>query len=366
MFCAGSLFCAIAPNFPLLLAGRVLQAAATGVVTPTVFTLMLLIFPREYRGAAMGLAGLVIAFAPAIGPTLSGVLVEHIGWRALFLLDAGLALLLAIASALALKSFKGFTRVPLDIASLVLLAAGMICLLYGLSTFTSADTPQVSVGLMVAGVVVLALFARRQLRLDGPILRMDILRHREYRTGVVTITLMEATLIGAGVIAPLYIQNALGDTPTVSGLLMLPGAAGGAVAGLVSGKLFDRFGIRPVSIAGGVILLAGGLGCAALGPDSGNLATCVAYSTVVIGLQALITPINTWGLNSLPNANISHGNAMVSSLERVGSSLGTAFAVSLIAFAPLISPADATSAYESYAGCHLAFLACSDSLSSSA
>lgn len=213
LFTIGSLFCALAPNFPLLLIGRILQASATGVVMPTVFTLLLLIFPREHRGSALGLAGLVIAFAPAIGPTASGALIEFIGWHALLLADACLALIIVIASALTLKSFKGFERTTLDPASLVLLAAGMICLLYGLSTFTSSDFIPVPIGLMVVGVAFLALFARRQIKLDNPILQVSVFKHREFRTIAIIITFMEATLIGSGVIVPLYIQNTLGDSP---------------------------------------------------------------------------------------------------------------------------------------------------------
>lgn len=317
LFTIGSLFCALAPNFPLLLIGRILQASATGVVMPTVFTLLLLIFPREHRGSALGLAGLVIAFATAIGPTASGALIEFIGWHALFLADACLALIIVIASALTLKSFKGFERTTLDPASLVLLAAGMICLLYGLSTFTSSDFIPVPIGLMVVGVAFLALFVRRQIKLDNPILQVSVFKHREFRTVAIIITFMEATLIGSGVIVPFYIQNTLGDSPTVSGLLMLPGAVLGAICGLLAGKMFDKFGIRRVAIPGSIILLLGAAGCALLGPDASNLSVCLTYSIIVIGLQALITPVNTWGINSLPNTQIAHGNAMVSTLEQV-------------------------------------------------
>lgn len=317
LFTIGSLFCALAPNFPLLLIGRILQASATGVVMPTVFTLLLLIFPREHRGSALGLAGLVIAFTTAIGPTASGALIEFIGWHALFLADACLALIIVIASALTLKSFKGFERTTLDPASLVLLAAGMICLLYGLSTFTSSDFIPVPIGLMVVGVAFLALFVRRQIKLDNPILQVSVFKHREFRTVAIIITFMEATLIGSGVIVPFYIQNTLGDSPTVSGLLMLPGAVLGAICGLLAGKMFDKFGIRRVAIPGSIILLLGAAGCALLGPDASNLSVCFTYSIIVIGLQALITPVNTWGINSLPNTQIAHGNAMVSTLEQV-------------------------------------------------
>lgn len=355
LFAVGSVACACAPNFPLLMCGRICQAVATGVAMPTVFTLLLLIFPRERRGSAMGIIGLVISFAPAIGPSISGVLVDSIGWRALFVLVALLATSVVVASFRALRNFEGFEGTSVDVLSMVLLAIGMVSLLYGISTSTSSSNPLMPTVLIVAGVAVIATFVRRQMRLENPILDVRVMEHREFRVAILTITLLEAALIGSGVILPIFIQNALGESATVSGLLMLPGALCGAVCGLVAGKLFDRYGVRGVTLGGACVLIAGVAGYFSFALDESLLLVGVFYTVACIGIQALITPVNTWGLNSLPNRSIPHGNAITSTMEQVGSSLGTAFIVSLTALSVLVVPADASAADQTFAGCHIAF-----------
>lgn len=356
LFAAGTALCAAAPSFPFLLLGRVLQACATGVVMPMVFALILLIFPRENRGVGMGLVGLIISFAPAMGPSVSGLLVDSIGWRALFVLVVGLALCVVLAATAALKKFEGFERTTFDALSVVLIAVGMVCLLYGISTSTSSATIVVPLVLIVVGIAIIALFFRRQLKLDNPILDVSVLKHREFLIITIVILFLEGVLIGGSVLFPLYIQNALQASATVSGLIMLPGALLGAFFGLLAGKLFDRYGVRSIAVTGAVVLLAGGISYVLLGDATPLWVACIAYTVVCLGIQALITPINTWGINSLPNADLPHGNAIISTIEQIGSSLGTAFVVSLTALSTLVVSADAPAAEQSYVGCHFAFI----------
>ncbi len=356
LFTAGSALCAGAPSFPFLLLGRVMQACAAGVVMPMVFALILLIFPRENRGVGMGLVGLIISFAPAMGPSVSGVLVDSIGWRAQFVLVVGLALCVVIAALIALKKFEGFGRTTFDGLSVVLIAVGMVCLLYGISTSTSSPTPAIPAVLIVVGIAVIVLFFRRQLKLDNPILQVQVLRHREFLIITIIILFLEGVLIGGSVLFPMYIQNALQASATVSGLIMLPGALLGAFFGLLSGKLFDKYGVRGISVTGALVLLAGGISYVLLGDATPLLITCIAYTIVTLGIQALITPLNTWGINSLPNIELPHGNAIIATIEQVGSSLGTAFVVSLTALSSLYATAEMPAAEVSYIGCHFAFM----------
>lgn len=355
LFVVGSLVCATAPVFPMLLLGRVLQACATGVVMPSVFAIILMIFPVDNRGTAMGVIGLVIAFAPAVGPSLSGVLVDSIGWRALFFLVAGCALLLLFAAILFVKSTEGFAPAHFDLPSVVLLALGMVTLLYGLSTFTSTDSPLVSFALMAVGVTILFGFAKRQGRLAEPVLKVATLEYRQFRTAAILILFLEAVLVGTGVIVPMYLQNAMGESATLSGLIMLPGAVVGAVCGLGAGIIFDHRGVRGITLAGAGILLVGAIGYATLSTSSSVPMICLVYSIACIGSQLLITPLNTWGINSLPKPEIAHGNAIVSTFEQVGASLGTAFVVSLTAVPALIGQVASSVAEQAAAGCHWAF-----------
>lgn len=137
---------------------------------------------------------------------------------------------------------------------------------------------------------------------------------------------------------------------------MLPGAALGAICGLIAGTMFDKHGIRGVTIVGFIVLLVGVAGYFSFGAHSSLILVCVTYGVACIGLQSLITPMNTWGINSLPNTSVPHGNTIVSTMEQVGSSLGTAFVVSLAALWPLFAPNATDPMEQSYAGCHIAFL----------
>lgn len=356
LFAVGSAVCALAPTFEILFVGRIIQACATGVVMPMVFSMVLVIFPRESRGVAMGFVGLIVSFAPAIGPSISGLMIDYIGWRSLFVLVVMCACCIALLSIVSLKPLEGFDKTTFDGLSVVILSVGMVSLLYGISTSTSSTNVIIPALLIVGGLIVLAFFCRRQLKLDNPILRVQVLRHRELMVGIIIILVLQGMLIGGSVLFPLYIQNALGASATISGLTMLPGALLGACFSFLSGVLFDKYGVRKVSVPGGLILFIGGIGYVFLGETTPLVLAAVVYTLVCLGVQALITPICTWGMNSLPNASIPHGNAILSTVEQVGASLGTAFVVSLSALSGLIAPPDASAQAQSFAGCHIAFM----------
>ena len=354
-FGVGAIIAAISPNFPILLAGRILQACGTGIVMPMVFTLVLLIFPRENRGAAMGIVGLLISFAPAIGPSLSGVLVDTVGWRALFIIVTALTVLVVIFASFSLTNFTKFERVPFEPLSVILLAIGMVSFLYGLSTFSSAHNLILTIGLMVFGLIFLGLFAYRQTKLKNPLLRIQVLKTRRYRTAALTCMLLEAALVGSEVVLPIYVQNVLGQPATVSGLIMLPGAVLGAFMGLLAGRIFDKKGVRKIACTGAIIIAASSIAIANFQIDMSPLIVCVTYTFLGIGIQSLMTPLNTWGINSLDNKLIQHANAVGSTFNQVGASFGTALLASLSALGPVFS-SSSDARVLTYTGVHVSFI----------
>lgn len=354
IFTLGSLSAAIAPSFPVLLLGRVLQAAGTGMAMPMVSTVILLVFPRESRGTAMGVIGLVIGFAPAVGPSLAGVLVDTVGWRALFAIVTAFGAAVVLLACIVLRNYGDFARIGFDKLSVVLSSVGLVCLLYGLSSFASSDNLALVVGLIVVGALLLVLFVRRQLHLESPMLNVDILKSHKYATAVVVIVIVQAALVGTGVITPLYIQNVRGLSATMSGVAMLPGAVLGAVLGLVGGRLFDRYGVRRVVTPGVFVAVLGGCGLALLGMDTDFVVIVLVYTVLMMGLQFMMTPMNTWGVNSLENGVIQHAQSLSNTMNQVAGSLGTAVLVSVSALAPAIAP-DAPALEQAYLGDHLAF-----------
>lgn len=331
LFAAGSLVSAVAPVFPLLLLGRVMQACATGFVMPMVFSVILLVIPRERRGSAMGIIGLVIGFAPTIGPSLSGVLVDTVGWRAIFVIVAFVAAIIVACAAKMLKPYGEFRRSRFDLLSVVLSTCGLICLLYGLSSVSSSTNLGFTVGSIVAGIALVGLYAYRQLNLAEPMLRVDILKTANYRTVVIVIALFQAALIGMETVMPLYIQGVLGQSATVSGLTLLPGALIGAFTGMLAGRLFDKFGVRVPVLIGAVVILCGVLGFTQFRADSPIVLVSVMYAVLAIGIQFTMTPVNTWGVNSLPNEAIQHAQSTSNTINQVAASFGTALLVSVAA-----------------------------------
>lgn len=355
IFTAGSLLAALAPSFPLLLAGRILQAACTGAVMPMVFTVILLIFPREKRGGAMGVISLVIGFAPAVGPSVSGLLVDSIGWRALFILVTALSVAVLLAAALTLRNYGEFERSKLDIPSALLSSLGLVLLLYGLSSLTSTTNTWLNLGLIAGGVIIIAVYVLRQFKLPQPMLNVKILKTRKYAIAVSAIVFLQAVLIGTGVIMPLYIQGILGHSATVTGLLMLPGAVAGAGLGFASGKLFDRFGARKTLVPGALIMVAAGVGLITLSAQSSLLHVCIAYTLLGAGLQFSATPLNTWGVNALDNSNIQHAQGVSNTLNQVAGSFGAAAFTLVSTLGFLIAPG-ASAFDQSAAGFHISFI----------
>ena len=354
IFAIGSLAAALAPNFWVLLVGRVLQAACTGMVMPMVFTVILLVFPREKRGTAMGAIGLIIGFAPAIGPSVAGLLVDSVGWRWLFGIVTILTAIVLVLSLALLRNYGDFKRTSFDKLSVLLSSTGLVCLLYGLSTFSSSDNLLVTGALIVIGLVLVGLFVRRQFALPVPMLKVDILKTRKYATTVIIIVIVQAALMGTGVITPLYIQGVCGYSATMSGVAMLPGAVIGAFMGLVSGRLFDRFGVRRVVVPGCLVALFGAFCLTLLGMDTDFVFIMLAYTILTVGLQFTMTPLNTWGVNSLSNDVIQHAQGLSNTLNQVAASLGTAMLVSISALAPVFAPG-ASGVEQMYIGDHMAF-----------
>ncbi len=355
LFTSASALAAVAPTFEVLLLARVLQATATGVAMPMVWTLILLMAPRENRGMVMGIVGVVISFAPAIGPPASGALIDLVGWRSLFFIVAGISVVVIVLTFALLRNREGFERTSFDVPSIVLSSFGMLGLLYGLSTITSSSTPWLSALLMVVGLALLVVFVRRQGTLEVPMLRVETLKTRRFRNSIIVCCLLEGALIAIDVLLPLFLQNSLGHTPTMTGLAMAPAAIAGAVTGVVAGRIFDKHGVRVIVLVGAALLEGAAIALCLCGADTWVVVVAGIYFVETIGWQCVSTPSNTWGINSLPNEIIQHGNAVMSTLMQVGASFGTAAIISLTAFGPLFASSSDAAAV-TFAGYHVAFI----------
>lgn len=355
IFTIGSVLCAASGSFAVILLGRILQAAGAGIMMPLCQTVTMLLVPYEKRGTAMGLIGLVMGLAPAIGPTLSGWVIDVFSWHIMFFLIAALAIIDIILAYFALENATKVGNPQLDIPSVIYSSLGLSLFLFGCSSAGDMGLfNPVTLGCLATGAAVLCVFVRRQLRLEQPFLNLRVLVHREFTMATVIIMVFNSALISGTVMLPIFMQNIQGYSAMESGLVMLPGAICMAILNMVSGYIFDKQGPRRLAIFGVSLLTTSAFAFSFIQPGMSFATICLFYTMRMVGISMAMMPITTWGLNSLDNSVMAHGTAINSTLRQVSGSLGTTFFVALMtAFA-------ATRADEGYEasmlyGIHISF-----------
>ena len=329
IFTAGSLLAGWGPSFAVLLLGRLVQAAGAGILMPLVMTVLMWTFPVDKRGTAMGLFGIVIAFGPAIGPTVAGVIIDRYTWHDMFYIITVLSALVVLIGAFVLeKGGETNKDVSLDVPSVVLSSFGFGGLLYGLSTIGSYGLRVDAVAGTLVGVVALVFFFRRQLKMEHPMLQVRVLQNRKFLIATIIGMLVQGALLAAGILVPIYLQSLMGYSATVSGLVLLPGAIIMGAMGPIAGRLFDKHGPRVLSIIGMGVLTLTTFCFAFLGTETGIITLTVLYTVRLFSLSLVNMPITTWGMNALDNELVNHGTSVNNTFRQVAGSLGTAIIVS--------------------------------------
>jgi drug resistance transporter, EmrB/QacA subfamily len=331
IFLLGTILAAIAPNFSILLIGRIVQASGAGIMMPLMQTIFLLIFPREKRGMAMGLAGLVIAFAPAIGPTLSGWIVDTYTWRDLFYMIIPITVIVIVLAFVAMKKVVPLTNPKIDFLSIILSTVGFGGLLYGFSVVGNDGWSSVAViSWLIIGAVFVALFIWRQLAMKEPMLELRVFKSPIFTLSVAISSFVMMAMIGAELVLPLYIQNVRGESAFHSGLMLLPGAIVMGMMSPVTGMIFDRIGARKLAITGIFVLTAGTVPFMFLTDHTSIISIVISYAIRFLGISMVMMPITTAGMNALSNTMMSHGTAANNTIRTVAGSIGTAILVSVM------------------------------------
>lgn len=322
---------AVTPSFGLLLAARLAQGAGTAVILPLLMTVAMTLVPAPRRGAVMGLIAVVMAVGPAIGPTVAGAILGFTSWHGIFWCMIPLVAGAGVLGAVRLTNVTEPRPVPLDPLSVVLSPLAFGGLVYGLSSIgvildggPGARTPLVILGI---GVVAVVLFIRRQLargRDDEALLDLRPLGVRNFALSVVVVVALMGAMLGVVNTLPLYLQGSLLVSALVSGLVMLPGGLLEGVLSPIAGRLYDRFGPRPLIIPG-VLLITGSLFLLSTIDESTALGTVIALHVVFcIGLAASFSPLMTTALGSLPTHLYGHGSAILNTLQQLAGAAGTA------------------------------------------
>ncbi|WP_031263700.1 DHA2 family efflux MFS transporter permease subunit [Sporolactobacillus laevolacticus] len=335
-FTFGTLVCLVSNDFIFLIVGRIIQAIGAGIMMPLMMAVMFIIFPIEKRGSVMGIFGLVIGFAPAIGPTLSGWLITHYSWRILFYVVLPVALIDFILAYFILKNVTKLTYPKLDVLSILLSTLGFGGLLYGSSIAGSRGWGDSEVLItLVAGAAALTVFILRQFRLEQPILEFRVFRYPIFTLTTTIGMLSFSVFIAGATMLPIYMQTMLGFSPLKSGLMLLPGAIIMGAMSPITGRIFDKIGARGLSITGISILLAMTLLMSRLSANTSFTYLAIINAVRMMGLSMVLMPTTTAGLNQLPRHLIPHGTAMNNTMRQVAGSIGTALLFTVMASSAL-------------------------------
>ncbi|HBV22281.1 MAG TPA: MFS transporter [Jeotgalicoccus sp.] len=331
LFTLGTIVAAVSTVFPMLLAGRILQASGAGIMMPLSQVILLQMFTVENRGKAMGLFGLIIGFAPAIGPTLSGYIVEFWPWRTLFIIIAPLAALNIVFAFFYMRNVTEQTNPKVDILSIVMSTLGFGGLLYGFSVAGVSGWWSVEVLLPIAaGIFIVGLFVRRQFKLVQPILEIRVLKNPYFLMASLIGIIVFVSMVSANNIVPVLMQDMLGFTAFQSGLSLLPGALVMGVISLIAGWLFDRYGIRLLTFTSLILILVTSVMMSFLSTETTFTYITIVYTVRLAGVGLSMMALTTYAMNALDNHMISHGTSLNNTMRQIGGSLFTALFITIM------------------------------------
>ncbi|MFB5763190.1 DHA2 family efflux MFS transporter permease subunit [Paenibacillus medicaginis] len=341
LFTVGALICAMSTGFTLMLIGRIIQASGAGIIMPVVMNVFLTVFPPERRGAAMGMMGIAMMFAPAVGPTLSGWIVEEYTWRLLFIIVIPLAVIDILFALRWLRDVSKLTYPKFDLLGTVFSTIGFGTLLYGFSSAGDKGWGSMTVILsLFIGILFILFFILRELNMDQPMLEFRVFKYDIFAVSTLVGSAVNMTLFGGMLLLPMYLQNIRGFTPLQSGLLLLPGALLMGVMSPISGIIFDKIGARPLAIIGLLVTAVTTWEFSFLTDATPYSHILLIYTIRSFGISLLMMSVQTEGLNQLPAHLGSHGTAMSNTIRQIAGSIGTAWLITVMSNRSVIHLAD--------------------------
>ena len=330
-FIIGAAISALGSSFAVVLVGRMIQGIGTGLILPLMFAVVMQIFPPQKIGAVMGMCALVIMFAPAVGSTLTGLILGKLSWNWIFWLFIpflAIALLFAITS---LENVGNITCPHVDGLSIVESAIGCSGLVIGASLssrFGWLSVPVITA--LATGVVVLAFYTHRQLHLAEPILNLRIFKHRAFTIGTGLAMLDFGIILSSMYLLPMYIQNGLLLLVAMAGMIMLPGGVTNAITSAVAGRLYDNVGAKRPALVGVVLALVGVLMLLTTSTRTTVTFVIAAHVILMIGCPLFMALSQTSALNALPGISSNDGSKILNTMQQIVGAVATAVATSLL------------------------------------
>ncbi|RAS82244.1 DHA2 family efflux MFS transporter permease subunit [Priestia endophytica] len=328
----GTFIAAVAPTFSVLMIARVVQAVGTALLLPLMFNTILVIIPPHKRGRSMGLIGLVIMFAPAVGPTVSGLILKTLTWHWIFWISLPLLIVALVFGAFFMQNVTKPTKPKIDVFSIVLSTIGFGGIVYGFSSAGEGGGWGSSnvIFAIAIGVVALVAFSIRQVKMDKPMLNLNAFKYPMFVLGLLLILVCMMVMLSAMMILPLYLQTSLALTTFAAGLMLLPGGIINGILSPVMGGLFDRFGPKWLVIPGLVIVAGTMYGFSTVTLETSTGFIVGLHIALMVGISMIMMPAQTNGLNQLPPELYPDGTAIMNTLQQVAGAIGTAIGISIL------------------------------------
>lgn len=335
-FVVGTVLAAAAPGFEVLLAARVIQATGTAVMLPLLMTTVISLVPARERGRRMGNIGIVISVAPALGPTIGGLILANLPWRFLFIFVLPVAIGTLVFGIIRMRSTNEPRPTRIDALSVLLAVVGFGSLVFGLSRISEASEGALvqTIAIIVMSLAVIAVFGWRQVvlqRIEAPLLDLRVFKERVFTAATAMFVVNMISMFGSIILLPIFMQNVLGLSVLNSGLMLLPGGLAMGLLAPVIGRAYDRVGPRPLLLPGTALVALAMWGLTlVLTPSTPWVLVLACHLVLSMGLALIFTPLFSASLGALPRRLYSHGSAIVSTMQQLAAAAGTALFVSVM------------------------------------
>lgn len=328
IFLIGTLISTFAPNFTFLLLGRLVQAIAVGINMPLVTNVLTIIIPAKNRGLAIGIAGIIINLGPAIGPTLSGVILEFYDWRILFIVLLPFAILTLICTQFFVENLLEPKKISADFQSVLYAIVGLGSLLYSLGRLGESDSNGIYTALFaLVGIDFIMIFIKRQFKIGKPLLDLRVFAYKQYRLRIFITLLVSGSIMAPELMLPLFNQNILKVSQIISVEVMIPRALAMAVLSPFAGRLYDKMGIKKMAMIGALLGLITAVPMFFYNAQTSLGWLTLLYAIRCAGLILCYTPAQVYALNALPQESVVSGNTIIVTMVQVANSFCTTLAV---------------------------------------
>ncbi|MER1987558.1 MAG: DHA2 family efflux MFS transporter permease subunit [Solibacillus sp.] len=327
----GSLLGALAPNFTVLLVGRFVQALATGIILPLMFSVVMLIFPVQKRGAVMGIVGIILTAGPALGPSIAGVIVSSLSWHYIFWMMVVVYIIVLFLAFAKVDNVSNVTRPKIDLLSLISSTFGFGGVVFALATLAEKSISEPIVWApLVVGLVLLVIFGTRQTKMDEPMIDLSVFKNPMFTLGVALMVATMFMILSVAILIPMFLKTVLGFAALTAGLCMLPGNVLNIIMSPIVGVNFDKVGAKIFTRIGFTMILVSMI--VFLTTISATTATWIIIVNLCVffvGVSMTIMPAQTNAMNSLQPQMFADGSAALNTLTQIAGASGTAVAITM-------------------------------------